>query len=819
MSSPKAGRGQGKFPANVGQKVGIEIFRIENMNPVAIDSKDYGNFYGGDCYIILHTYEVKNSRCWNLHFWLGDESSKDEHGAVAYRTVELDDLLGGKPVQMRHTQGHEGPELVSLFKNGVKVLKGGVDSAFTKVDPDKYDPRLFHLKGKRVVTVKQVELKSSSLNHGDCFILDLGKKLFQWNGKESNKYEKVKTLQVITDIRNQHGGPAKCELFILEGTDQKQNGADIFWKTLGDVKHVKSASEGGDDDAVKQATPKLFQVSDASGKLEVNLIAEGKLEKKMLDEKDCFILDTGNGVHVWVGKGATKQERAKSMEYATQYIKDNNLPAWLPISRVGQGGESATFKGFFNWPSDPVKKGGEKKEEKKKDDTSALFSKGGQEEEKMVDKGDGKVEIWRIHNFDKVNVPKEQYGQFYGGDSYIILYTYEINKKPAWIIYFWQGNQSTSDEKGASALLTKQMDDEKGGEPVQVRIEQGREPNHFLTLFKGKMVVHQGGYASAFKSKKETDTAVDSKAAHLYHIKGTNAYNTKAVEVDPVASNLNSGDVFGLLLSEVVYIWAGKGSNKEENIVASTCLKPLIGGRKVVNVAEGSEPDDFWEALGGKAEYASAKESVEGQRDPRLFQCSNVTGSFKLTEVFNFVQDDLISDDVMILDLFTDVFVWIGKDSQKEEKDKAMMTAMDFVSKSTDGRSKSTPIWKVNAGLEPPNFTACFQGWDSKKAAAAGGDVYARALAEAKTSGGEKKINSPTAVSASDIGYLDWNKHHFPIEKLLTGVTLPDKVEAGKRELYLSDAEFEKLFKVKKDSWLSQPAWKRDQEKKKHKLF
>jgi len=83
----------------------------------------------------------------------------------------------------------------------------------------------------------------------------------------------------------------------------------------------------------------------------------------------------------------------------------------------------------------------------------------------------------------------------------------------------------------------------------------------------------------------------------------------------------------------------------------------------------------------------------------------------------------------------------------------------------------------------------------------------------------KKKINSPTAVSTSDIGYLDYNKHHFPIEKLLTGVTLPDKVEAGKRELYLSDAEFEKLFKVKKENWLSQPAWKRDQEKKKHKLF
>jgi len=363
------------------------------------------------------------------------------------------------------------------------------------------------------------------------------------------------------------------------------------------------------------------------------------------------------------------------------------------------------------------------------------------------------------------------------------------------------------------------MDDERGGEPVQVRIEQGREPNHFLTLFKGKMVIHNGGYASAFKNKKETDTTVDANATRLYHVKGTNAFNTKAVEVDPVASNLNSGDVFGLMTADTIQIWAGKGSSKEENAVAATAFKSIQGSRKVVTVTEGSEPDTFWEALGGKAEYASAKESVEGQRDPRLFQCSNVTGSFKLTEAFNFVQDDLINDDVMILDLFTDVFVWIGKDSQKEEKDKALATAMDFVAKSSDGRSKSTPIWKVNAGLEPPNFTACFLGWDYKKAAAAGGDVFAKALAESKTSGGEKKLNTLTAASTSDIGYMDWHTAHFPIEKLLNGVTLPDKVEAAKRELYLSNADFEKLFKVKKEAWLELPVWKRDQEKKKNKLF
>lgn len=42
-------------------------------------------------------------------------------------------------------------------------------------------------------------------------------------------------------------------------------------------------------------------------------------------------------------------------------------------------------------------------------------------------------------------------------------------------------------------------------------------------------------------------------------------------------------------------------------------------------------------------------------KEPRLFQVSNVTGAIVVTEVPNFNQDDLLSEDVMVLDTFNQV--------------------------------------------------------------------------------------------------------------------------------------------------------------------
>jgi hypothetical protein len=93
-----------------------------------------GKLFAGDSYILLSTVQKGSSLQWNLHFWLGSETSQDESGVAAYKTVELDDYLGGGPIQYRECMEHESDLFMSYFKTqGLEYIPGGVDSGFNKV--------------------------------------------------------------------------------------------------------------------------------------------------------------------------------------------------------------------------------------------------------------------------------------------------------------------------------------------------------------------------------------------------------------------------------------------------------------------------------------------------------------------------------------------------------------------------------------------------------------------------------------------------------------------------------------------------------------
>ncbi|CAG8450869.1 503_t:CDS:10 [Cetraspora pellucida] len=273
----------------------------------------------------------------DIHFWLGLESSQDEVGTAAYKTVELDDFLGTSPVQHREVQDSESNLFLSYFKK-FHVEEGGVDTGFKHLSPNEYRHRLLKVKLiGRTIVIREVPKDHKSLNSGDVFVLDVGTTLYQLNGKNSQGVEKVKAAEFCQATVSDRNGLAK--IVVIDEGDREMN---KFWEALGSEGPIKPAAE--DTGADISGTPKkLFRVSDASGTLKFTEETTGTIKISHFDTKDVFVFDVGHEVFVWIGLKSTIMEKKYSLQYAQEYIKKYNRPLFTPITRIMEGGENDVF--------------------------------------------------------------------------------------------------------------------------------------------------------------------------------------------------------------------------------------------------------------------------------------------------------------------------------------------------------------------------------------------------------------------------------------------------------------------------------------------
>ena len=344
----KAAESEKEFK-NAGTKPGLQIWRVENRRTAndtpdfgikAWPENEYGSFYTGDSYLILNTYQVKDENgkltdklAWDVHFWIGKESSQDEYGVAAYKAVELDDLLDDGPVQHRETQGDESALFQSYFKH-IQYMEGGIASGFRHVKPEEYVPRLFQVKRTvKTVRASQVPVAAKSLNDGDVFVLDAGLKIYVFIGTSANAFEKMKGAALAHNLIAARQGKSK----LVNDLD------DEFWKLLnGSPKDVQPAvPDDVREDPSKQVLSAeklvLYQLSDESGKMTFSKITEGKVTQSMLKSQDVFIVDANYEVFVWIGKGASKAEKSQAMKYAVDYLKHAGKPDTTPITRIMEG--------------------------------------------------------------------------------------------------------------------------------------------------------------------------------------------------------------------------------------------------------------------------------------------------------------------------------------------------------------------------------------------------------------------------------------------------------------------------------------------------
>ncbi|XP_046363482.2 gelsolin-like protein 2 [Haliotis rufescens] len=315
-----------------GQEPGLKIWRIEQFEVKDWDQKNYGSFYNGDSYIVLNTYKEEETEelKFDVHFWIGKNSTQDEYGTVAYKTVELDTFLDDAPVQHREVQGHESSLFKSYFPAGIMTMEGGAESGFNHVEPETYEPRLLHFNGKgRNISVREVPLSKKSLRTGDVYILDLGKRFIQYNGSGCNIMEKSKAMEFLGKLKNERG--SSDDTVIDEG-----DGCPEFFDALSE----DDIDDDSDDEDDGDGDKKLLKLN-AEGTFDE--VKTGDISKDDFVSEDVFLLDTPSDVFIWIGSGASPDEKKNGFPRAHDYMK-TRPKVFTPLTVIKEGGKSAAFE-------------------------------------------------------------------------------------------------------------------------------------------------------------------------------------------------------------------------------------------------------------------------------------------------------------------------------------------------------------------------------------------------------------------------------------------------------------------------------------------
>jgi len=322
----------------------LQIWRIEKFHVKSWPQNQYGSFYSGDSYIVLNTWKKPGSDAlnWDVHFWLGEHTSQDEAGTAAYKTVELDDRLGGAPVQHREVQGYESEMFLSCFNHAIRLMAGGMETGFHHVGPAVYRPRLMQVKGKKHIRVSEVHRVAGSLNSGDCFLLDIGLTIYQWNGSQSGGMERNKAGATARSIESERDGKVNV-VVLAEGEEDPE-----FWANLeGGKGPIKTATQGGVDD-VKMEHPHNKHLFKLVNHQALALEEVKPHRRSALESNGVFIFDVGNEIIVWVGKQASAEAKKMGLPKAQEYLVKSNRDPHISIARIVEGGEAPAFEALFH---------------------------------------------------------------------------------------------------------------------------------------------------------------------------------------------------------------------------------------------------------------------------------------------------------------------------------------------------------------------------------------------------------------------------------------------------------------------------------------
>ncbi|CAL4910277.1 unnamed protein product [Urochloa decumbens] len=731
----------------VGDKPGLEIWCIVGSSLVPVAKSQHGKFYARNCYILLNTTELKTGvRRHDVHYWVGEEAKEEDCLMASDKAVELDAALGSNTVQYRETQGEESDNFLSYFKPCIIPVQSQSPQHMEGPRHKSSRTRMFRCEGEHVARVTEVPFSRSSLNHKGVFVVDTASKIFIFSGCNSSMQTRAKALDVVKHLKeNRHSG--RCETAAIEdGKLVGDSDAGEFWNLFGGYAPIpRDLPEAVREESMNMPSKKLFWIN----KRILVSMESHLLDREILNSDRSYILDCGTEIFLWMGMTTLVSERKASVTALEDYIHSQGRSSNVRTVIMTEGHETGDFKLHFqHWPKIVEMKLYDAGREK----VAAIFKHQGydvteipEDKPQQLISCNGSLKVWLVDRGCTALLSTEEQEQLYTGDCYIIRYSYVEDGKDYHLFFAWSGKNSVKEDRVSTTSLMSSLADSVKGHPVVAHVFEGREPELFFSIFKS-LIVFKGGRSAAYKNhvlqKSDSNGCSQKDGVALFRVQGLKHDCVQAIQVDLVASSLNSSHCYILQDGGSYFTWLGSLSSPSDHDILDRMMNKLCPLKQSLLVREGSEPEDFWKALGGQSEYSKEKHVKGWPSDPHLYACRFEQGLLKVKEVFSFCQDDLATEETLILDCNDEIYIWVGLHSNVTSKEQALdigkMLLQDGIV--LDRRSVETAVYIITEGDEPAFFTSFFN-WDSSKQSSMVGNSFERKLALLK--GLSPKLETP----------------------------------------------------------------------------
>uniref|UniRef100_H3DBV2 Supervillin c n=1 Tax=Tetraodon nigroviridis TaxID=99883 RepID=H3DBV2_TETNG len=443
------------------------------------------------------------------------------------------------------------------------------------------------------------------------------------------------------------------------------------------------------------------------------------------------------------------------------------------------------------------------------------------------------VETRHVLEFEEREIPAESSGQLHEGDSYIVRWTYtlpapaaETEKSPeddrggpdrSSAVFLWRGRRS-----GGAVLQSSSHEDSQF---LKVVVLQGEEPSCFLQIFQGGLIVHKGG-------REDVPPSLVPAEWRLFCVRGELPEEGSLLEVDCCCGSLRSRGCVVLLsgLQEALFLWTGCKAASSSREVGKRVVERLTQSRpselgltrsssvKVRVVEEGSEPAEFWSALGAdrKAYDCMLHDPGKYNFTPRLFHLSASAGAAELQGATRlpgvvapmpFVQETLYSvpqPAFFLLDNRLEVYLWGGGGESapawQDERKRAMQTALQYCTGQGPATHRRRPsAYLICEGSEPLTFTNVFP--------VGSGAQEPRHRCFQQDSGRLKLTLVQDALARLV-------ETPYPLEEKLPS-PLPQGLDPQHREVHLSDRDFQTILEMRRNERAAPPEKQIDLKKSK----